>query len=885
MQSISQYSARSPRLVMASVGLFSLVLLLLVALPSFMPESFPWLSGVKVDTDPENMLPADEPVRVFHNDMKKQFALYDMVVVGVTDPGNPNGVFNKDTLTNIYQLAEYAKSIRWQDENGKEQGVIGVELLAPSNVDNIEQAGLGQVRFEWLMKEPPASEAEALSIRDKALNLPMLKGTLVAESGDALALYVPLTQKSVSFQVAEKLREKVNSFSNKKENYYITGLPVAQDTFGVEMFIQMAVSAPFAMLLIFLLMLVFFKKFTLILSPLLIAMVSVIVSMGLLIITGNTVHIMSSMIPIFIMPIAVLDAVHILSEFFDRYQETKDRMKTIDFVMKDLSAPMLYTSLTTCAGFASLAFTPIPPVQIFGIFVAIGVFFAWLYTITMVPAYIALMSEESLAKFGAAHSEDEEHSTLLGRLLAPLGSVTFNHAKLILTGVLVLAVVAVYGISKVQINDNPVKWFTESHEIRVADKELNKRFAGTYMAYLALQSGEDELNLAASAKKLESELRANHSKPYDAVADLVSTVASQSKDVAGFVESLRDEAQKLQDAAPDDEWDSFDQAINLVDSVLQWGEVFKEPDTLRYIEKFQDYLISTGLVGKSNSLSDVVKTVHRELLLGEAKEFRIPDSMPAVGQTLVTYQSSHRPNDLWHFVTPDYRSSNIWVQLKSGDNKDMSSVVAAVNDYFAKNPPPHNLKHQWFGLTYINVVWQQKMVAGMLEAFLGSFIIVLILMTVLFRSLSWGLLAMVPLTFTIAMIYGIIGLIGKDYDMPVAVLSSLSLGLAVDYAIHFLARSRELRKKYSSWRETCQAMFGEPARAITRNIIVVGVGFLPLLAAPLVPYKTVGAFISAILIFAGVATLSILPAMIKLFESYLFKNTKSKTLSSNKEAA
>ena len=62
-------------------------------------------------------------------------------------------------------------------------------------------------------------------------------------------------------------------------------------------------------------------------------MISVMITMGFLIVTGKTVHIMSSMIPIFIMPIAVLDSIHILSEFFDRYQETKDRRKTILHVM------------------------------------------------------------------------------------------------------------------------------------------------------------------------------------------------------------------------------------------------------------------------------------------------------------------------------------------------------------------------------------------------------------------------------------------------------------------------------------------------------------------------------------------------------------------------
>ena len=69
------------------------------------------------------------------------------------------------------------------------------------------------------------------------------------------------------------------------------------------------------------------------------------------------------------------------------------------------------------------------------------------------------------------------------------------------------------------------------------------------------------------------------------------------------------------------------------------------------------------------------------------------------------------------------------------------------------------------------------MVSGMLQAFLGSFLIVFLMMTILYRSALWGLLSMVPLTVTIGLIYGAIGLVGKDYDMPVAVLSSLSLGL------------------------------------------------------------------------------------------------------------
>ncbi|HRZ17374.1 MAG TPA: MMPL family transporter, partial [Candidatus Hydrogenedentes bacterium] len=160
------------------------------------------------------------------------------------------------------------------------------------------------------------------------------------------------------------------------------------------------------------------------------------------------------------------------------------------------------------------------------------------------------------------------------------------------------------------------------------------------------------------------------------------------------------------------------------------------------------------------------------------------------------------------------------------------------------------------------------------QAFLGSFLVVLFMMIVLYRSGLWGMLSMIPLTVTIGLIYGVIGLAGKDYDMPVAVLSALSLGLAVDFAIHFLSRAREIQGETGDWKTAAPKMFGEPARAITRNITAVAVGFTPLLAAPLVPYNTVGVFMAAILGASGVATLIIMPALMRVLERMLFPESR-----------
>jgi predicted RND superfamily exporter protein len=139
----------------------------------------------------------------------------------------------------------------------------------------------------------------------------------------------------------------------------------------------------------------------------------------------------------------------------------------------------------------------------------------------------------------------------------------------------------------------------------------------------------------------------------------------------------------------------------------------------------------------------------------------------------------------------------------------------------------------------------------MLQSFLGSFLIVFIMMAILFRSLLWGIICMIPLSVTILMIYGAAGLVGKDYDMPVAVLSALTLGMAVDFAIHFLERTRAVHAEIGSWAAAAPVMFAEPARAITRNVVVIAVGFLPLLLAPLVPYKTVGVLMARSWPFPG----------------------------------
>jgi predicted RND superfamily exporter protein len=835
-----EFCTNKPKLV------YLILLVLTVAFCSQIPR-------IQIDTDPENMLDAEHPARVFHNDVKKRFAMHDAIVVGVVNTTDTMGVFTPTTLTDIYGITESIMSI---------DGVVSADLMSISTVDNITQTAPGTIRFEWMMSKPPETEEQSQQIRQNISRLPLLQDTLASQNGKAAAIYVPIKDKNESYNIAEQIRAEIAKLDSTSD-WYITGLPVAEDQFGVEMFIQMGISAPLAGLTIFILLFMFFRNIPLIIAPMIVAMATVLITMGALIGLGYTVHIMSSMIAIFLMPIAVVDSVHILSEFSDRHKPGENLNDSVAEVVGHLFTPMLYTSITSSVGFYSLMLTPIPPVQIFGAFVGSGIILAFLITIIFMPAYLSRMDEASLKKLQELmHSQDG--GSRIAKIAKGLGVFALKFKSGLVLGFAAVFAISVWGITQIQINDNPVRWFKPDHEIRVADKVLNENFAGTYNAYLVLSAKDTLLHI-------EKLLAAEQVDSLSVWAQEEVSKLSEQPVNEQYQQLIIDIEDKLFGDVSAQEETYLSMLLSKAEVALSQSKAFQSPQLLTYVERLQNHLQASGLVGKSNSLSDVAKVVNRELRSGKQTDYIIPSSPQAVAQTLMQYQSSHRPNDLWHFVTPDFQQTLIWLQLTSGDNQDMSKVIALVDDFVVQNPLPQNIALDWAGKAYLNVVWQDNMVAGMVDSLIGAFIIVFIMMVILFRSFVFGILAMLPLTITITFIYGLIGIIGKDYDMPTAVLSSLTLGLSVDFAIHFLERAREVYKQTGNVEETFAIMFEGPATAITRNALVIALGFTPLLFAPLMPYVTVGVFLASIMAISALVTLLVLPSVMTMAKRIVFR--------------
>lgn len=759
------------------------VLIVIAIITLFFAAGFPQMT---TDTDPEHMLRADAPVRVYNDQVEEWFDLQEMIVVGIEEAEHPDGVLNPDTLGRIYRATQQIIEI---------DGVVrrNMRSFPTTNYIRATSASLQQQR---LLQSPEPSDADIANLNDALSNNPLFENILVSDDRTTAALYIPVEDDVDAHPITDRIHEILRA-QDGPETYYIGGERVAEDVFGVRMFEQMITLSPLVALVILSGLFLMFRhlRFGFVFSPLLIALVTVIWTMGLMIWLGIPVHIMSSMAPVFLMSIGVVDGIHILSEYVDQFPKSRNRRRAMLDTLIALKRPLLYTSLTTAVGFASLYMTPIPPVKIFGLFVAFGILVAWALTITMVPALVMTLKERE---------EDAEvpEENAFSRGLKRLGAFSVRRRLPVITGAVVALLIAGVGLTQIQINDSPVWWFKPGEDVREATEFLNDELGGTSMLYVVAEGNND---------------------------------------------------------------------------------VMKEPETLHYIDDLQRHLEEQPDVGKTTSLADLVKRINEAWHNDDPEYSQIPDSRQAVAQFLLLYLSSGRPSDLQDFVThgSGYDKANVIVQLTNNGSAAMETVVASARDYLESNPMD-GVSFSFAGPGYFNARWNQEMFEGMMWALGSAALAVLLLLTLNFRSFRWGLVGFIPLGFTVLVTYGVLALLGVEFTMPIEVISALTLGMAVDFAIHFVQRFRERHAQTGDVDASLAWTLGGSGVAILRNAVILFVGFLVLLFAPLTPYINVGVFIAIIMALSSLTTLFLLPAIVRTFASALVGATQEEIQSTHK---
>jgi predicted RND superfamily exporter protein len=762
---LTRFSMRHPRLV--------------VALAAAVTAAFAsQLAKITTDTDPKHMLPATSPVRQYNDRVEKDFALHpDVIVLGIV---NDRGIVNRTTLARIVRLTQAIEEI---------PGVVTRDVVSLSTVDNVT-SGSGNLDVRPVLEAVPESDTQLEGLRRSLAENPLFVNRIVSADGSATAIYVPIEPTANGKEIAAKIRGHFPGDPGD-DRYFLAGDPVARDTFGAEMFRQMAVFAPIAGLVMSIALWLMFHSIPLIAANMAVAMASITWSMGLLVGLGYPVHIMSSMSPIFLMAIAT-DSVHIFNEFAFRFREQPDKRQAVIDTMAAVGRPVLYSDLTTATGFAALATATIVPVKIFGLVVAFGTLVILLLSFTLVPAVLVLLNESQLRSL----TRSQHAASVAGRTaLWRLGEFCVRKARGIALAGAILLVIAAVGLSRIKVNNNMVHWFKFGSDVRTADRVLNARLGGTSTAYLIVEGPAED--------------------------------------------------------------------------------AMKDPSMLRTIEGLQRELERDSKVGKSFSIVDYLKRVNRALHEDDPAFDRIPDSADEVGQYLFLLGTAARPRDLDNVVDYPFQRANVHLQLKSWDAGVMADVLRSAEAYIAGHPFPSGTTLRPAGIAYFNLVWSGEVLRGMLLSFLAGLGLVLVLLVAQTGSLRWGVLMFVPLLFTIVLIYGAVGLAGKDFDMPIAVLSTLSLGMAIDFAIHFVARFQQRHREGASLHEALAWTVARPGKGILLNAILFALGFAVMVFADLTPYITVGVLMIAIMLLSALASVVYLPGLILLVNPKLRKGNQN----------
>ncbi|PIU40630.1 MAG: hypothetical protein COT00_00710, partial [Candidatus Omnitrophica bacterium CG07_land_8_20_14_0_80_50_8] len=437
----------------------------------FFAAQFP---KIAVDTDPKHMLPVTSPVRQYNDEVERNFALHpDVIVLGIV---NSDGVFNARTLRTVKDLTLAIQVL---------PGVISRDVDSLTTVDNVTSEN-GELIVKPALGDIPGSAGEFSALRQSLLGNPLFVGRFVSADATTLAIFVPIESKANGKEIADKIRSLLPKDSGD-DKFYIAGDPVARDTFGTEMFRQMALFSPIAGMVMCIALWFMFRNVTVIIANMAVAMISIIWSMGGLIGLGRPVHIMTSMSPVFLMAIAT-DVVHIFNEFVFRLQEVKDKRKAILETMETMGPAVFYSDVTTAVGFAALATGSIVPVTIFGLVVGFGTVAILLMSYTLVPAILMLIPEKHILRMVKAREEKNQGSF---SWLSRLGRFCVEKAKPILVIGLVWMVVATVGLARIRVNNNMVNWFKWGSVIRTSDREMNKHLGGTSTAYLVIQGQED----------------------------------------------------------------------------------------------------------------------------------------------------------------------------------------------------------------------------------------------------------------------------------------------------------------------------------------------------------------------------------------------------------
>jgi predicted RND superfamily exporter protein len=692
-----------------------------------------------------------------------------------------------------------------------------VEVTSISNTDDIYGSEEG-LTIEKIFEVIPGTPGEMKSLRRRVLENDLFRNSFFSEDGRRTGIFVELAMDEDDSEILYSTYialERIFEENPGIDKHYIAGFPIVAATLRTVIDQDTQRFSPFVALLAVFFLWLTFRRPSGVAVPMLVVGFSILFTLAIMVVFEVPLNTITSALPVFLISIGVADGIHMFSEYRENRIEGLPREKAVCLMLDKLALPVTMTSITTAVGFLSLTVSDIVPILTFGIFVAVGTLLAMVLSLIFIPALLMVLPEKvSASQEGSGTDENLSRGVhqvnfmdrLFQKSLDVMTAWVLRNARPVLLAALAISAISIYGLSQVKVESSLESYFQADAPLVIANRAMEKMSGSRTINIVITKTGEEE--------------------PWKNPDNL--------KVVEEFQEFLANEPR-------------VKRTLSLVDLIKRISYAFNENrKEFNRLPNGFEFLESEEIFEENGQT--VKRTVKREI-----------SGRDLIAQYLVLYENSGG-DVLSDVVDSEYLNINLAVTISSNSTTEEEKLLQSIEDY-AVRQFPQGFSMTSSGMVPINVATSNEVVTSQIRSLSGSILAVFLMLALIFRSVSRGLMGMIPLVFTVLFNFGVMGFFGVHLDIGTALVSSIVIGIGVDYSIHYLSRMFHELADGLELHDAISNTVRRSGKAITSNAVTVGFGFLALSVSEFLPLVTLSWMIWLTLNISALATMILIPAL------------------------
>lgn len=380
---------------------------------------------------------------------------------------------------------------QWQDLSKEVAAVKGIEkVVYAGNVFRIiKNDSVKRFDTEPLINHRAISQIEVDSVKSSLNRLPVYKGIVIDESQKAHLMLITFDQKSINDKsrvlAVKKIKEIAAKFEEKnKIDVHLSGMPFIRTEMTAQITNELGIFVTLALLVTMLILYAFFRSFKIMFFALIVVLIGIVSSLGIIVLFGYKITIISGMIPSLIVVIGVPNTIFILNKYHEEYTLHGNKMLALQTTIEKIGQTLFLANLTTSIGFGVFAFTGSSFLAEFGVVAAINVMLTYAVSLIFIPlvfSYLDAPSEKQTSRL---------ESGRIARILYKIEKLVNTKRSVIYSVITVIILLSIFGMSQIKSVGYIVDDLAEDNPILTDLQYVEKHFKGIMPFEVAIDTYE-----------------------------------------------------------------------------------------------------------------------------------------------------------------------------------------------------------------------------------------------------------------------------------------------------------------------------------------------------------------------------------------------------------